>query len=56
MIDFGEAITGQIVEKGDITFYLVIKDVAGNQWGSMYEVTEENTFAYNVTQDKLRIH
>jgi SH3-like domain-containing protein len=50
-IDFGEEVTDQIVAKGGITFYLVIKDQAGNQWGSMYEVTEENTFKYNVTQD-----
>ncbi|MGI6577173.1 MAG: S-layer homology domain-containing protein [Eubacteriales bacterium] len=52
-IDFGNNITDQIVEKGDITFYLVIKDVAGNQWGSMYEVEEENTFVYTVTKVQL---
>ncbi|MEA4846925.1 MAG: S-layer homology domain-containing protein [Clostridiaceae bacterium] len=47
-IDFGKAITGQIVDNGGITFYIVIKDTAGNQFGSMYETTPENTFAYNV--------
>jgi|GEM_PF-2179705 len=49
-IDFGEVVTSQIVDKGGITFYLVIKDQAGNAWGSMYNVTPENTFAYTVTQ------
>jgi ABC-type transporter Mla MlaB component len=49
-IDFGEAVTDKIVAKGGITFYLVIKDEAGNQWGSMYDVTDENTFKYTVTQ------
>jgi hypothetical protein len=49
-IDFGEAVTEKIVEEGGITFYLVIKDEAGNQWGSMYDVTDENTFKYTVTQ------
>jgi hypothetical protein len=28
----------------------VLVDEAGNQWGSMYEVTEENTFVYEVTR------
>jgi hypothetical protein len=49
-IDFGEAVTRQIVANGGITFYLVIKDVAGNQWGSMYDVTDENTFVYHISQ------
>jgi adenosine/AMP kinase len=50
-IDFGENVTNQIVDNGGITFYLVIKDQAGNQWGSMDPTTPENTFKYNVTQD-----
>lgn len=50
-IDFGEAITSQIVEKGGITFYLVIKDQVGNEWGSMNPPTLENTFTYTVIQD-----
>ena len=33
-----------LVAKRDVKFYIVIKDTAGNQWGSMYEVTDENTF------------
>jgi hypothetical protein len=49
-IDFGKAVTDKIVEKGGITFYLVIKDEAGNQWGSMYDVTDENTFVYHISQ------
>jgi hypothetical protein len=51
-IDFGEAVTEKIVEEGGITFYLVIKDQAGNAWGSMDPTTPENTFAYTVTQDE----
>ncbi|MGB4657475.1 MAG: S-layer homology domain-containing protein, partial [Bacillota bacterium] len=49
-IDFGPTVTQQIVAKGGITFYLVIKDEAGNQWGSMYDVTDENTFVYHISQ------
>jgi hypothetical protein len=49
-IDFGKAVTDKIVAKGGITFYLVIKDEAGNQWGSMYDVTDENTFVYHISQ------
>jgi hypothetical protein len=49
-IDFGPTVTETILEQGGITFYLVIKDKAGNQWGSMYDVTDENTFVYEVTR------
>lgn len=49
-IDFGPIVTENIVQKGGITFCLVLIDEAGNKWGSMYEVTEENTFAYNVSR------
>jgi len=49
-IDFGPTVTETILGKGGITFYLVIKDKAGNQWGSMYDVTDENTFVYEVTR------
>jgi hypothetical protein len=52
IIDFGKAVTTKIVEKGGITFYLVLVDDAGNKWGSMDPTTPENTFAYNVTQDE----
>jgi len=44
-IDFGETITDMFIPDG-VTFYMVLKDEAGNQWGSMYSVTPENTFAY----------
>jgi hypothetical protein len=47
-IDFGEAVTKALAEKGDIKFYIVLADEAGNEWGSMYNVTDENTFAYNI--------
>lgn len=49
-IDFGEAVTNAIVANEGVTFYLVIKDEAGNEWGSMYDVTEDNTFAYTVSR------
>ncbi|HQE65720.1 MAG TPA: hypothetical protein PLE05_02695, partial [Bacillota bacterium] len=49
-IDFGSDITDIFRDNGGITFYLVIKDMAGNQFGSMYDVTDENTFAYVVSQ------
>ena len=49
-IDFGTAVTGKIVANGGITFYLVLLDEAGNQWGSMDPTAPENTFAYTVTQ------
>ena len=49
-IDFGSDITDIFRDNGVITFYLVIKDMAGNQFGSMYDVTDENTFAYVVSQ------
>ncbi|MGI6359418.1 MAG: PEGA domain-containing protein [Bacillota bacterium] len=51
-IDFGQTVTEQFVTKGDVRFYIVLIDEAGNTWGSMYEVTPENTFAYNITQDE----
>ena len=51
VIDFGETVSGMIANNGGITFYLVLKDMAGNQWGSMYDVTPENTFKYTVSQD-----
>ncbi len=49
-IDFGPTVSDALVAKRDVKFYIVIKDTAGNQWGSMYEVTGENTFAYTVTR------
>jgi hypothetical protein len=50
-IDFGEEVTRQIVDSGGIIFYLVIKDLSGNVWGSMSPPTAENTFVYQVTQE-----
>ena len=49
-IDFGEAVTNAIVANEGVTFYLVIKDEAGNEWGTMYGTTPENTFSYTITQ------
>ena len=51
VIDFGETVSGLIADNGGITFYLVLRDKAGNQWGSMYQVDEYNTFKYIVSQD-----
>lgn len=49
-IDFGATITEAFVSKGGITFYLVIEDLAGNTFGTMYGTQPENTFAYTVTR------
>jgi len=45
-IDFGKDVTEMIVAEGEITFYLVLKDVSGKEWGSMYSPTDKNTFKY----------
>jgi len=50
-IDFGADISKAIADNGGITFYLVLKDMAGNTWGSMNQVEEYNTFKYIVSQD-----
>jgi|LSQX01.1.fsa_nt_gb hypothetical protein len=50
-IDFGETVTAAFAKNGGITFYIVIKDLAGNQFGTMYGTTPENTFAYTITQE-----
>jgi parallel beta-helix repeat protein len=44
--DFGASITQQFINNGGITFYIVLKDIAGNQWGTMFGTTPANTFAY----------
>ena len=49
-IDFGETVTDAFVANGGITFYVVLKDEVGNQWGTMYGTTPENTFAYTITR------
>jgi hypothetical protein len=48
-IDFGETVTDAFITNGGITFYLVLEDLEGNQWGTMYGTTPENTFAYTLT-------
>ena len=63
-IDFGEDITNDLVTAGGITFYTVLKDVAGNTWGSMYGsgssegpdsygdyLGDKNTFPYTLSID-----
>lgn len=50
-IDFGATITDTFVTNGGITFYLVLKDAEGNQWGTMYGTTPENTFVYTLERD-----
>lgn len=49
-IDFGQTITDLFIAEGGITFYIVLKDFAGNTWGSMDPTTPENTFEYTITQ------
>lgn len=51
-IDFGQAVTNKMTEKGDVKFYFVLKDESGNEWGSMDPTTEENTFNYTVTKEE----
>ncbi|HPS33522.1 MAG TPA: putative Ig domain-containing protein, partial [Anaerolineaceae bacterium] len=48
-IDFGEAVTDAFITNGGITFYFVLQDTEGNQWGTMYGTTPENTFVYTLT-------
>ena len=45
-IDFGMAVTREFIQAGTVTFYIVLKDVNGYAWGSMFDVTPENTFIY----------
>ncbi len=46
IINFGETITDAFVDNGGITFYVVLKDRNGNQFGTMSGTTSENTFVY----------
>jgi len=52
-IDFGADVTDLFILEGGITFYVVLKDEAGNKWGSMSPTTSENTFAYAVSREPL---
>ena len=45
-INFGEAITDTYFIPNGVTFYMVLKDEAGNTWGSMSPPTGDNTYAY----------
>jgi predicted enzyme related to lactoylglutathione lyase len=47
-IDFGAAITQQIIDNGGITFYTVLEDCNGNELGSMSPTGPDNTFAYDL--------
>jgi len=49
-IDFGDTATDAFVANGGITLYIVVKDMAGNSWGSMSPTTVENTYAYTITR------
>ena len=48
----GGAALDAIIANQGITFYAVIHDLAGNKWGSMYNVTPDNTFAYTLYQQQ----
>lgn len=50
VIDFGDTATDAFVANSGITFYIVIKDAAGNRFGSMSPTTPENTVAYTLTR------
>ncbi|NLC94747.1 MAG: hypothetical protein GX676_03540 [Bacilli bacterium] len=45
-IDFGTTVTAMFLDAGQVTFYIVLYDEQGYTWGSMYNVTPENTFTY----------
>jgi len=49
-IDFGDNITDRFVDEEGITFYVVLKDVDGNKFGSMSPTTEDNTFVYGLSR------
>ena len=50
-IDFGASITDTFIDNSGVTFYMVLEDMAGNQWGSMYSTTSENTYEYHLIRD-----
>ena len=52
-IDFGPTITDAFIANGGITFYMVLYDEVGNQWGTMYGTTPENTYIYTITLDDV---
>ncbi len=52
-IDFGDTVTDAFIANGGITFYMVLKDVAGNTWGTMYGTTPDNTYIYTITLDEV---
>jgi len=54
-IDFGTAVTDAFIANGGITFYVVLKDDVGNQWGTMYGTTPENTFIYDLSLEEHTI-
>jgi hypothetical protein len=49
-IDFGATTTDSLVSQGGITFYVVLEDEAGNEFGSMDPTTPENTFEYELSR------
>lgn len=53
-IDFGNTVTNLfIANPNGITFYMVLKDLAGNTWGSMDPTTDANTYEYNLIRDDV---
>ncbi len=52
-IDFGDVITDKFITNGGITFYMVLKDLAGNTWGSMSPTTDANTYIYTIELDEV---
>ena len=52
-IDFGPDVTDAFIANGGITFYMVLEDLAGNTWGTMYGTTPENTYIYTITLDDV---
>jgi len=50
VINFGNTVTDVLVAQGNISFYVVLKDLNGNQWGTMYGTTPDNTFNYTISR------
>ncbi|MFZ6053386.1 HYR-like domain-containing protein, partial [Halocola ammonii] len=50
-IDFGPAVTQQLIDNGGITFYTVLEDCNGNALGSMSPTGPDNTFVYDLDDE-----
>jgi hypothetical protein len=49
-IDFGD-LTQDLIDNETFKIYVVVEDLAGNEFGTMYGTTPENTFVYTLERD-----